>query len=64
MIKTKYYTIENGVKNLKWVARDIKTKEIVKEFNDMQEGLEYVNKNYNTELYNRTSKKVFEFKRV
>ena len=29
----------------------------------MIEGLKYVNENENTELYNRTSKKVWEFKR-
>ena len=62
-IKMVYYTIENGVKKLKWIARDIITKEIVKEFPDMIEGLKYVNENENTELYNRTSKKVWEFKR-
>ena len=61
IIKEKYYTIENGVKRFEWVARDIKTKEIVKEFEDMQEGLKFVNDNKNTELYSRSLKQVFEF---
>ncbi len=61
MVKTIYYTIENGIKNLEWIARDIKTKEIVKEFEDMQQALKFVNENENTELYDRTTKQVFEF---
>lgn len=61
MVKTIYYTIENGIKNLEWIARDIKTKEIVKEFEDMQQALRFVNENENTELYDRTTKQVFEF---
>lgn len=61
IIKHKYYTVENGVKNFEWVARDIKTKEIIKEFENMQEALKFVNNNENAELYNRTLKQVFEF---
>lgn len=61
MVKTIYYTIENGIKNLEWIARDKKTKEIVKEFEDMQQALKFVNENENTELYDRTTKQVFEF---
>lgn len=61
MVKTIYYTIENGIKKLEWIARDIKTKEIVKEFEDMQQALKFVNENENTELYDRTTKQVFEF---
>lgn len=61
MVKTIYYTIENGIKNLEWIARDIKTKEIVKEFEDMQQALKFVNENENTELFDRTTKQVFEF---
>ncbi len=61
MVKTIYYTIENGIKNLEWIARDIKTKEVVKEFEDMQQALRFVNENENTELYDRTTKQVFEF---
>nr|DAM91472.1 MAG TPA: hypothetical protein [Caudoviricetes sp.] len=63
MAKEIYYTIENGEKNLTWVARNIETKETVKEFTDMIEGLKFVNENENTELYNRTAKDVFEFVR-
>lgn len=61
MVKTIYYTIENGIKNLEWIARDIETKEVVKEFEDMQQALRFVNENENTELYDRTTKQVFEF---
>lgn len=61
MVKTIYYIIENGIKNLEWIARDIKTKEIVKEFEDIQQALKFVNENENTELYDRTTKQVFEF---
>lgn len=61
MTKEIYYTIENGEKKLTWVARNIETKETVKEFTDMIEGLKFVNENENTELYNRTAKDVFEF---
>lgn len=61
MVKTIYYTIENGIKSLKWVAIDIETKEVVKEFEDMQQALKFVNENENTELYDRTTKQVFEF---
>lgn len=61
MAKEIYYTIENGEKKLTWVARNIETKETVKEFTDMIEGLKFVNQNENTELYNRTAKDVFEF---
>lgn len=61
MVKTIYYTIENGIKNLEWIARDIETKEVVKEFEDMQQALKFVNENENTELYDRTTKQVFEF---
>lgn len=61
MVKTIYYTVENGIKNLEWVARDIETKEVVKEFEDMQQALKFVNENENTELYDRTTKQVFEF---
>lgn len=61
MAKEIYYTIENGEKKLTWIARDIETKETVKEFTDMIEGLKFVNENENTELYNRTAKDVFEF---
>jgi ribosomal protein L7Ae-like RNA K-turn-binding protein len=61
MAKEIYYTIENGEKKLTWIARDTETKEVVKEFTDMIEGLKFVNKNENTELYNRTAKDVFEF---
>ncbi len=61
MAKEIYYTIENGEKKLTWVARNIETKETVKEFTDMIEGLKFVNENENTELYNRTAKDVFEF---
>lgn len=61
MVKEIYYTIENGEKKLTWVARNIETKETVKEFTDMIEGLKFVNENENTELYNRTAKDVFEF---
>lgn len=63
MAKEIYYTIENGEKKLTWVARNIETKETVKEFTDMIEGLKFVNENENTELYNRTAKDVFEFVR-
>lgn len=61
MVKEIYYTIENGSKKLKWIARDINTKEVVKEFNDIEEGIKYVNKSKNTELYNRSTKQVFDF---
>lgn len=61
MAKEIYYTIENGEKKLTWAARNIETKETVKEFTDMIEGLKFVNENENTELYNRTAKDVFEF---
>ena len=61
MAKEIYYTIENGEKKLTWIARDTETKEVVKEFTDMIEGLKFVNKNENTELYNITAKDVFEF---
>lgn len=61
MAKEIYYTIENGEKKLTWVTRNIETKETVKEFTDMIEGLKFVNENENTELYNRTAKDVFEF---
>lgn len=61
MVKTIYYTIENGIKKLEWIARDIETKEVVKEFEDMQQALKFVNENENTELYDRTTKQVFEF---
>lgn len=61
MAKEIYYTIENGEKKLTWVARNIETKETVKEFTNMIEGLKFVNENENTELYNRTAKDVFEF---
>ncbi len=61
MVKTIYYTVENGIKNLEWIARDIETKEVVKEFEDMQQALKFVNENENTELYDRTTKQVFEF---
>lgn len=61
IVKEKYYTIENGVKKFEWVARDIKTKEIIKDFENMQEGLKFVNNNENAELYNRSLKQVFEF---
>lgn len=61
MVKTIYYTIENGIKSLEWVAIDIETKEVVKEFEDMQQALKFVNENENTELYDRTTKQVFEF---
>lgn len=63
MAKEIYYTIENGEKKLTWAARNIETKETVKEFTDMIEGLKFVNENENTELYNRTAKDVFEFVR-
>lgn len=56
MAKEIYYTIENGEKKLTRVARNIETKETVKEFTDMIEGLKFVNENENTELYNRTAK--------
>ena len=49
MAKEIYYTIENGEKKLTWIARDTETKEVVKEFTDMIEGLKFVNKNENTE---------------
>ena len=62
-MKEKYYTVENGVKQLTWIARDIKTKEVVKEFANMTDALKYVNENENTELYDRTTKKVWEFER-
>lgn len=61
MVKTIYYTVENGIKNLEWIARDIETKEVVKEFEDMQQALRFVNENENTELFDRTTKQVFEF---
>lgn len=63
MVKTIYYTIENGIKNLEWIARNIETKEVVKEFEDMQQALRFVNENENTELFDRTTKQVFEFLR-
>lgn len=44
MAKEIYYTIENGEKKLTWIARDTETKEVVKEFTDMIEGLKFVNK--------------------
>ena len=61
MVETKYYVVKNNKKELEWIARDIETKEVVKEFPDIEEGLKYVNKNENTELYSRATKNVFDF---
>lgn len=61
IIKHKYYSVENGVKKFEWVARNIKTKEVVKEFENLQDGLKFVNDNKDVELYSRSLKQVFEF---